>query len=381
MKKIISVALAVILVVFLFASCASKSDESELVGKWELAEGSATMSLKFVRDIEFFSDGTVQGDDTGGRYSIEDGKLKIYYAAMDSYVYYYELDGDVLILKENETDEKVHKYVREGASLNEIEEETEDAFGENRLSASCDYVLASGTSDNGDFYELVANDSKTLEDKPQIGVIKNNEWLVEMTSENCPFINNSGNILNFGDVKDGIAQYSFVKNNWFATRRNYSREFDVIWNPETNVSYQGNNYGDIKFIETENGDNIEYGLDDNFMMTVVRGDAFSTDTCYIVDLSTMKTVNELNFEDESAFSEGLFFGRNYLENNRNAYISGFYDETGKLVIDLSKYNISSPENVVFQNGICTFVAYGTTGNKFEITIDKTGKVLSENPVN
>lgn len=363
MKKIVSVALAAILIVFIFASCASKSDESELVGKWELAEGSATMSLKFVRDIEFFSDGTVQGDDTGGNYSIEDGKLKIYYAAMDSYVYYYELDGDVLILKENETDEEVHKYVREGASLDEIEEETEDAFGENRLSASCDYVLASGTSDNGDFYELVANDSKSYDGKAAVGVIKNNKWLVEMTSDN-PFIGEDGGLI--------ADKAKFGKNSWFYYY-DYNYIYDILWNPETNAVYKSSEHDNKRPVMIWNEDEQCYDLREGFIL--VEGEYGGADE--LIDLSTMKTIATYEFYDVYPYSEGLFCAETSTGNGTSY---GFYDKSGNLVIDLNKYNISGGA-LRFTDGKCTFKARNDSGKKFEITIDKTGKVLSENPVN
>ena len=62
-----------------------------------------------------------------------------------------------------------------------------------QLSKSCDMVLASGY-DGDDYYQLVANETEDYNGvKDELGVIKNNEWLLKPTLD-MPFVNDDGSM-------------------------------------------------------------------------------------------------------------------------------------------------------------------------------------------
>ena len=60
------------------------------------------------------------------------------------------------------------------------------------LSASCDYILCTGTDYNGNKYELVANQTESSQGfEIAVGVIKNNSWLYQLSSD-FPFLGEDG---------------------------------------------------------------------------------------------------------------------------------------------------------------------------------------------
>ena len=86
-----------------------------------------------------------------------------------------------------------------------------------KLSASCDYILAQATDSKGNYIELVANDGQGYDGKRTIGLIKNNEWLVKMSSD-TPF-----------ESIDVKGTYKLVKDNCFL----YNSY--ILWNFENDI--------------------------------------------------------------------------------------------------------------------------------------------------
>ena len=72
---------------------------------------------------------------------------------------------------------------------------------------------------------------------------------------------------------------------------------------------------------------------------------------------------------ESILSEGLIFASDKC----------FYNTSMQKVIDISHYSIDlfSDGAIYFENGTCTFKTNNALGTKYLVTIDKSGKVLSE----
>ena len=74
---------------------------------------------------------------------------------------------------------------------------------ETKLSDSCDKILASGYDANSNYYELVANEKEDYTGtKIEMGIIKNNEWVIPLTS-NSPFISESGLLIGARGVFEG----------------------------------------------------------------------------------------------------------------------------------------------------------------------------------
>lgn len=384
MKKVLCFCLSLLILLSLCSCAAKKDTENSLVGQWKIDSNSSAKSPRIPRKIEFFSDGIVTGDDLGGKYSVEGDRLNIYYTAQDTYTYIYSFNDGKLVLKYSETEEYTYSKVS-----NEDLSEASDAPQlqmQSKLSSDCDYVLAKGTNKNGDVYELVANQSKSFDGKAEVGVIKNNKWLVALTS-NSPFVDENGGIIDFKNWEwrhNEKSVYYFVGNSCFmlpyaenttdGTRKSYVRFF----NAETQKSLVCEGYivqytevfmvSDPQLIYKEFEENI----------FIQNGLSYT-----LINLNEMKEVNQFKageFYCESPFSEGLFFSKPRFEYENT--IAGFYDEDGTLVIDLSKYNmiIDNMADIYFENGKCTFKANNESGAKWLITIDKTGKVLSEEPV-
>lgn len=109
-------------VILLFTlSCCSSTQEygdeysDDIVGKWKLSEEFSSHGVRIPKEIEFFSDGSVQSD-MGGKYTYEDNRLNIYYAAMDSYTYICTVDNGTLTLKSDDSyassDDNEYIYLR-----------------------------------------------------------------------------------------------------------------------------------------------------------------------------------------------------------------------------------------------------------------------------
>lgn len=262
---------------------------------------------------------------------------------------------------------------------------------ETKLSDECEYVLASGTNDNGDFYELVANRSKSFDGKDQVGVIKNNKWLIPLSSD-CPFIDETGAIINFANWKKHFDDndrffydeiYYYIANDCFLLSPDQnSLNYQIIWNVETNLTYGeiGKCSFSVQYTYSDINDILKR---DNYITNIDKcivhtQDGF-TSVCSILDTNTMTVITSFeNLYYVSPYSEGLFFS---IKDEERTEI-GFYDEKGNMVIDLSSYPFiyaggKYDNDLVFINGECTFKASNDSNKLFLITIDKTGKIIEE----
>lgn len=289
---------------------------------------------------------------------------------------------------------------------------------------SLDYtVLASGTENNGNTYELVATQEETYNDVVvKIGVIKNNEWLVPLTTDS-PFINEDGSITyykhedgsgryyqtkNLDDLETDkvfiqIESFSFVGNGcFFGYSEDLSRRifvnyplYEIIYNAELdkacktqayyNSSGGGLSYANAFCVKTSEKEYINsnkivfhnYSEDyyhNDFDVNILNTDTMTVNT--IID----KTITKEWVGSDSIIgplSDGLFaVGNNY-------DITGFYDEEGNNVIDMSEYDVDihkcaddNGEYPYFKNGQFKFVTKNEAESKYQVVIDKTGKVLS-----
>lgn len=272
-----------------------------------------------------------------------------------------------------------------------------------QLSDTCDYILCQGTDTDGNIYQLVADQEETaLSYTVTVGIIKNNVWFVPMSS-NSPFLTNSGlfpmegglDLGTIARVKLVASCFYFIDSGAFLMHYvNLNRgDIRVIYNCNTKQTYQYVEHDDgyewvYSYYKLKTRKNYEqydvifYGeiLTDNQFIILFRdvSDAYAWDKpktydWYIMDTKTMNTrkiaSNVIRNYPKSCLSEGLFFAAD----------DCFYNIDGKKVIDLSRYNIDIWENGApyFKNGECTFITENDRGTEFEVTIDISGKVLSE----
>lgn len=302
------------------------------------------------------------------------------------------------------------------------EEETTQTI---KLSNSCDKILATGSNKNGDFYELVANQEETYDNvKIKIGVIKNNEWLLEPTS-NMPFIDKETGLIKiegftegskFGidDVKiedyetDNVhGTFEYVADGCFCIYKRISKDMSwsgdpqcsIIYNAENKKSYYNtynNNRKESIFIYTSSYKNASYGnqllIQKRYSIggnpvTEYRSDFF------ILDTNTMETkviVEDTEYNIVGPIGDGLFAvgdaQTNYTSYGQSLFnesIMYFYDLKGNQVIDLTSYN----DGGIYGGGRCfvdgqfTFRVKNNVGTEFQVTIDTKGNVISsvENP--
>ena len=389
MKKFIKLVLPIVLilaVVLSFGACSSgktKKSENAIEGKWFLGEDFDDAGFRFPDELEFFSDGSMQGP-AGGKYTISGDRIQIYYTAMDSYTYTFKIEDNMLKLVDSETGDYYGEYIyyREaGVKSSDGDSETTTVPEAEQLSASCDYILAQATDSKGNYIELVANDSKTYDGSQSIGLIKNNKWVIEMTDDS-PLIKDSGVIFGFNFYKYGASAFKLISDNCFKIIEN-NEEGSLFWNYETGKIYKmPDTFDGIVKDSLRNSDSNSLGEELILIREYDKWNSiykiFSTKTMSIVKSFPPSYFNTNSIKE---ISDGLFFAEQ--KTDGNSKVSGFYDVNGNLVIDFSKfedkYDIKTyPER--FIDGKTSFIVINASGKEFEITIDKQGNVLSETAV-
>ena len=254
------------------------------------------------------------------------------------------------------------------------EQTTEPTTTPKKLSDECDEVLATGTNSNGDYYEVVAN---KVEDytglSVYVGVIKNNEWLLEPTKD-MPFVLNG-----YGFKDNGpTSKVHYVGNNCFLAEishrsNKYSPVTDylyIAYNVETGKSYSASGTSEIPLICSEKDEHMIIGYDGYAGETVF----------YILNKRDM-TVSDVRIEGyRNSFaniSEGVFSVALGESNYPKHYI---YDINGKIVLDLSEYKTYGHQNVYFIDGKCNLEIINNNDTKYRLTINKKGEVLDSEVV-
>lgn len=394
-----AILILVLIAVFMFGSCRAEKPEEQIIGKWELSEEFDTKGIRIPAYIEFFSDGTVQSE-WGGKYSIDGDKLNIYYAAMDSYSYTFQLEGDVLTLKSDigpyNSDESEYTYLRSGSAESKADKTTEQVT-EIKLSETCDAVLAEGTDVNGDYYELVATQEDTYNSTViKIGVIKNNKWLVELSTDS-PFLDEESGLLwsydyytySYNYCTTGLdrrdASYSFIGNGCFyhrgtfynADTQKYYKD-DYVLNGEMHAS--PNEYTiPYEFYKDNNSGNVQTIADaENIILRLRKDDVRVYELLNTTTMETTPIGNSEDFYVKAPFSEGLFLGT---KDDKFA----FYNSRGEKEIDLSEYNIvtyyiKEEFEGIFIDGKATISVINDVGKRFKITMDKKGNIISQESI-
>lgn len=282
---------------------------------------------------------------------------------------------------------------------------TENHNYEKRISESCDAVLCTGIDDFGNEYELVANqeeDSSGYE--ITVGVIKNNEWVYPMSAD-FPFLGEKGLFYLSTDSEPGsdLSRASYIADAIHYINPNIfvmdsckfstfaDKKFDrkIFFNCDTLKSltvdlkeytvteHSGKEYSSaardyiyVDKIPADNGKVLLYKEISGTHSGWLEDQVF--DWC-LLDLQTLEIETFKSgvsgIRPRSYLAEGLFFATDQC----------FYDANGKKILDLTEYMIDmyADGDIHFENGTCTFKAENSLGTEFMITIDKTGKVLSE----
>lgn len=245
---------------------------------------------------------------------------------------------------------------------------------EEKLSESCSMVLCTG-SDGNDFYEIVANQIDGYPDSTfEFGVIKNNRWLVPMSSD-CPFIDDEGWWLGAIDANKPC-DFQYLEEGCFYYECD-NGDPDIIYKPETSISLNASIVG---------YPDLDYSINDKseIIATVLNTDYLSTETLAII-YANMNTgeLKTLPIEAKYAqvigpLNDNLFFIAEESTNYHYGYDTcGFFDLNGNQVIDLYSYDIVDYKDCKFINGQYTFTAKNNSDVLFDITIDTTGKVISQ----
>lgn len=263
-----------------------------------------------------------------------------------------------------------------------------------KLSDSCDKVLALGYDAEDNYYELVANEKEDYRGTTiEIGVIKNNEWLIDLSS-NSPFVDGTGLLKGAGgNFKGSIYEEEFAK--FYYVGAGCFAYKGIIMNSIINKSYypdDNNEYYPEIFLSW--GTVKQISNDALFLLLPTKESAnyklLDANTMSITDINLNCVVNRgfnVNYDVAYAYSEGLFAVVQYRENDSSK--NGFYDINGKKVIDLSQYVLSDvymaglafgDDRLVFQDGTCSFCIMNDQGTEFRIMIDKTGNVINSTKI-
>ena len=241
-----------------------------------------------------------------------------------------------------------------------------------KLSDDCDKILASGYNTNNDYYELVAIVSESYNTQTKVGVIKNNKWLIEPTSD-APFIDENGALMSDSSDKS----YIFCCESCFA--HGYSGDYGIVWNVDKNIVFDGPKYPSdgraINVIRFKTQKVSSDGTEVDFVIDNYTKVFYHYSGTNFLNTNTMeiKHLEADEFYHPAHFSNGLFYSENYDQTKR-----GFYDEDFNLVIDLSDYNITtSYSKMYFDDGVCYFKARNSSGISFIIGIDTNGNIISE----
>lgn len=95
-------------------------------------------------------------------------------------------------------------------------------------------------------------------------------------------------------------------------------------------------------------------------------------------MGILKKGGEWKVERLQGHSEGLFMARIEDFGFTTKHITGFFDFNGDLIVDLSEYGYPDKNNAYrFNNGQCTITTKNDTGVIFNIVIDKSGNIISQ----
>lgn len=270
-----------------------------------------------------------------------------------------------------------------------------------QLSDSCDKVLASGYEENGDFYQLVANESESYNGVYlEIGIIKNNSWLLPLTNK-MPLIDEDGTI--FGQRVTSIYDEKhltilYIGNGCFLCESISGETWNGAFSTE-NIIYncKTQDYFIKEFSHSDNRsiclsyncipnyyDKLNYdamhklNFENSLLITDFISYSNNKAKVEILDTNSMTSssieigmpsswINHIKYV--YPMSDGLF-----AVTNDDGII--FYDVYGRQIIQKNYKLLSTDQNIIFIDGKCTFDILNNNDTPFTITIDEAGNVLT-----
>lgn len=235
------------------------------------------------------------------------------------------------------------------------------------LSDNCDIVLCCGYDENDCFFELVANEYEDYTGTTiEVGVIKDNQWVIEMTTDS-PFIGKNGLFTDYDSISD------IKVDNDFVYIGNGCFEHDqIVFNGNNGKSFNMKDEIDFYCFSKKRFYQIDCNQRNNILL--LERDSYKKNTYYILNTLTMEyTQIPQAMSSALPYNDGLYAAEiDFLEGY------AFYNINGEKVIDLSQYHLATYayEHLIFSNGQCTFEIINDQGSEYEITIDKTGKVIN-----
>lgn len=315
-----------------------------------------------------------------------------YWTAEDALAYAKSQNGDSdsefwaygaevkLIYSENKSeyrlyDINIEKPDIENPNQNASTESTSPQQPEVKLSEECDMILCTGY-DGSDCYELVANQIDGYPDSTfEFGVIKNNKWLVEMSST-CPFIDESG----WWKGLDKDYQSNTVSNEDFQYIGGvlFIYKESSIYNPESGVCFE--NLCNRKYTEIENYEEFlgfevfKHNAGQNILFKYYNPKTGQSREVggYFNDVQRPDVLKDI--------SCGLFYasGKTWdWHNFQYTRYNGFFDLNGQMILDLSEYTITDYHGYKYQNNTYMITCSNNSGVKFNITFDTSGKIISQ----
>lgn len=338
---------------------------------------SQTIRIRYMLDMmdDFMSALTNQYDD-GTYWTAEDALAyaKSQNGDFDSEFWAYGAEVK-LIYPASEKGYRLYGYNPSSTPNNVSDTPTTSQVPEKRLSESCDMLLCTGY-DEDNYYELVANRFDGYPDSIfEFGVIKNNKWLVEMSSS-CHFIDEDG----WWKGLDKVHQSNTVSEEDFQYIGGalFLYKGSSIYNPETGAYFENlcnRNYTEIenyneflgfevfkhnagqdilfKYYNPKTGQSREVG---GYFNKVQRPDVLKDISCGLFYASG-KTWNWHNFQ--------------YTRYN------GFFDLNGQMILDLSEYTITDYHGYEYENNTYTITCRNNSSVEFDITFDTAGKMISQ----
>lgn len=259
---------------------------------------------------------------------------------------------------------------------------------EPRLSDNCDKIMYT-VKDGADYFELVVDeDINYPKNIYRFGVIKNNQWLVEMSTES-PFLNDDNtwkSLEDFGADPLEYIHFEYLGEGCFLYYADFvsinMNNSGIFYNPSTNLSLPVWNmyfYNDSYEYVVNNGQAIVA------TEPLVDSSKFFEWALLNTNNGTLTTINgyfnnnNWSVSKLQGISEDLFMA--IINKSSREYIVGFFNFNGELIIDLTDYGyIDEESDYRFINGKCSFITRNDSGVEFRITIDKTGQILSSEQV-
>lgn len=256
-------------------------------------------------------------------------------------------------------------------------------------------VLHQAIDEDGNVWELVGEDNETYQgSKITIGVIKNDEWFIELT-DTCPLIVD-GQIDQYKSVSawdNSVYNHDFF---YFMSGGIYICDspmrtifWDTVNNRQATITEKNSNVFEQDYSRRciDNKELIyatkEYqgGLAANYKETY-KFYIFYPNKCEINLVKEAVFYNTGGNLEISQLYEGLFYSNYDLDTQEK--IHTFYDGNFKKVFDLNEYDTESAPLISvghFVDGKCELINQLDSGGQFKITIDKTGKMISQEKYN